>query len=276
VIARAKINLTLHVGAVNRDGYHLLQSLVVFADIGDEVSMEMSETAHGPRLTISGPFAGGLGRSEDNLILRAAALVRFEGKGAPVFHLVKNLPIASGLGGGSADAAAAVRLLCAHTGQNPQDYLGKLVKLGADIPVCLGSSTCRMGGIGEHIIPMPGLGQIHAVLVNPGLSLSTAKVFKAFEERPDTVPQKNGSLLIMALAGRNDLQAPAIGLAPMIGDVLALLGAQPDCQLARMSGSGATCFGLFPTAKTARNAAAQIKSVHPDWWSVATVLGDTL
>lgn len=277
--ARAKINLTLHVGPVRPDGFHPIQSLVVFADVGDVLDIGRARPDTGPTLTIGGPFGHHLSAEPDNLVLRAASLIGDQLSPFD-FHLVKNLPIASGIGGGSADAAAAIRGICADHNLSSDDYWTELAALGADIPVCIRSETCLMRGKGEQIMPLPGLGRLHAVLVNPGVSVSTGSVFKVFDKMPaarnwDEVIN-TGTLLEMSMFGRNDLQPAAIESAPVIETVLQELTAQNQCRIARMSGSGATCFGLFPDRKTADRAAQSLKGAHPDWWCVATMLGDVI
>lgn len=274
--ARAKINLTLHVGPPSTDGYHPLNSLVVFADIGDLLELD-SAKGDQSTLTIEGPFANGLENDPSNLISRTAALLSEEKFD---FKLTKNLPIASGIGGGSADAAATARLIAHATGQDIEVFGNSMVALGADIPVCIHSQTCLMEGKGEILSPLTNLGQLHAVLVNPGVAVSTGEVFHLFDEtRPDednlSIDFAEGAdLLEMALDGRNDLQDVAISLASEISTVMEILNTQKDCQLARMSGSGATCFGLFPSHDTALKAQENISKQHPDWWCVQTVLGD--
>ena len=274
--ARAKLNLTLHVGPLSPDGYHPLKSLVVFADIGDEVELRPA-AGKDSTLMIDGPFAGGLVSDSTNLILRAAAICSdnpFD------FKLTKKLPIASGIGGGSADAAATVRLISLVTKRGVDRRAQSLLDLGADIPVCVESDTCWMQGRGEELTPLPGMGTLHAVLVNPGVAVATGKIFTRFDDtNPDCDHLINdlsptAGLLAMALAGHNDLQDIAISLVPEISTVLGNLRAQLDCQLARMSGSGATCFGLFPSAAAAQLAQKQISDQYPDWWCVQSVLGD--
>jgi len=271
--ANAKINLTLHVGRVIKDpsdpfyGYHPLDSLVVFADIGDELEMIADEKT---TLSIGGPFGMGLTADNDNLILRALTAA----KAKPQYvTLEKHLPVSAGIGGGSANAAAVLRM-CGV------DDLHIAVSLGADVPVCLRSKTAHMTGIGEDVTLMPGMGQLHALLVNPRIAVSTAAIFKAFDGSPDIRetprPMKtSGDLLSRALDGRNDLEPIAIAQAPVIGDVLRLLASQNGCQLARMSGSGATCFGLFESDRVLRQAEAAIRAQAPEWWIAATLLGDT-
>ncbi|MDD9720128.1 4-(cytidine 5'-diphospho)-2-C-methyl-D-erythritol kinase [Sulfitobacter sp. PR48] len=278
VRAPAKINLTLHVTGQRPDGYHLLDSLVVFADVGDRLELS---TGTPLSLTISGPEGGGLQGGGDNLVLRAAALMQ----GTPTgrFRLEKNLPVSSGIGGGSADAAAVVRALLASrgTGAVPADLADRLLALGADIPVCLSCRPSRMRGVGEDLSPVPGLPGLHAVLANPRVALSTPSVFKALEQRgnpemPDHLPDFHtaNDLIAWLKDQRNDLQEPAVSLAPVIQDALETLRASAGCLLARMSGSGATCFGLYENAARAKSAAAWLSDVRPDWWVTSTQLGD--
>ena len=270
--AKAKINLTLHVGRVIKDlsdpfyNYHPLDSLVVFADIGDVIEMAPADTT---ALSIGGPFGEGLTSENDNLILRALMAAKAKPHN---ITLEKNLPVAAGIGGGSANAAAVLRM-CGG------DDLGVAVGLGADVPVCLRSETAHMTGIGEDVTLMPGMGQLHALLVNPRVAVSTGAIFKAFDAAPDIRetprPMKtSGDLLARALDGRNDLQPIAMAQAPIIGDVLRLLASQNGCQLARMSGSGATCFGIFESDRALLRAEAAIRAQAPDWWIAPTLLGD--
>lgn len=279
--ARAKINLTLHVGPLDNVGYHPLKSLVVFADIYDVLSVTYSQSKNKPGLKITGAFADDLDNGEDNLVLRAANIVGAQTNATPSFTLTKNLPVASGIGGGSADAAATVRLLCRGTNRSPDEFSDVMSNLGSDIPVCLNSQTSIMGGCGETVTLVPDLGQIHAILVNPGVAVSTRDVFRKFDNTPPRTnaldhPRLSGSLLDIASTGRNDLQPSSISLCPEIGTVLDAVESQPMCQLARMSGSGATCFGIFPTKDAADQAVKSIASRNPDWWCVSTVLGDTV
>lgn len=267
VRCRAKVNLTLHVGAPLQGGrwanYHPVESLVVFADVGDQLTF-----VSGPEttLTIDGPFGTGLSAGPDNLILRAFRLCD-----APpqAILLTKNLPVSSGLGGGSANAAAVLRRF------DPNGQVDD-ASLGADIPVCRLSQTAMMTGIGERVEPVPGLGTVAAVLVNPGVPVSTAAIFQSYDSRrPAREPKqtaRRGTLLDRALSGANDLESDAKNVAPEIATVLAALGTQPGCDLARMSGSGATCFGLFSDQAAAARAAAAVS--RPDWWVVACELGD--
>jgi 4-diphosphocytidyl-2-C-methyl-D-erythritol kinase len=269
--APAKVNLFLHVLGRRADGYHLLDSLVVFADFGDELRAEPAETLS---LTIEGPFARALAAEPDNLVLRAArALAEQAGIVAGGrLALVKHLPVASGIGGGSADAAAALRLLCRlwRIELDPEVLARFAGGLGADVPVCLAGRVSRMAGIGERLEPAPRLPACGIALVNPGVALATAEVFRArggaWSARAE-LPAFWGDAGEMAgdlQRLRNDLQPAAIALHPVIGEVLSALEAAPGCLLTRMSGSGATCFGLFGDAAAARRAASGLQ--RPGWW----------
>lgn len=270
--APAKINLCLHVTGQRNDGYHLLDSLVAFAEIGDTVS---ARPWQGLSLSITGPEGAGLSAGADNLVLRAARLM---GARDLALTLDKCLPLASGIGGGSSDAAACLRLL-AQRMNAPLPSRKLALALGADVPVCLDPRACRMRGIGEDITPLPPLPPLWLVLVNPRLEVSTPQVFRALSRRdnpplPQTLPVwKDAAALCDWLAGqRNDLEAPAITIAPVIGQVLDVLGATDGCSLARMSGSGATCFGLYASPEAAERAALTISAAFPNWWCVPTSL----
>ncbi len=274
--AHAKVNLYLHVTGRRPDGYHLLDSLAVFAGAHDVLS---AIPASGLELSVSGRF-GALLRGEDvssNLVVRAAGLLREAGRGAgdvgAVFLLEKNLPVASGIGGGSADAAAALRLSCRLWPDRTVDRAGLdalAVSLGADVPVCLPQRPARMGGIGDALSRAPSLPDHGLLLVNCGLAVSTPAVFRARvpEVRaPADLPDGWSDAPAMAAdLGRlhNDLQPAAIALCPAIAEVLTAIGRQRGCLLARMSGSGATCFGLFAGVDAAVDAAAALE--RPDWW----------
>lgn len=268
--APAKINLTLHVTGRRADGYHLLDSLVVFADVGDRVAVQPDT---GLSLVIDGPMAAGVPPGEDNLVLRAARLIGAEGA---AIRLTKHLPMAAGIGGGSSDAAATLRALSRLTGR-PLPGREALLTLGADLPVCMEPFPQRMRGIGEVIARVPDLPALAMVLVNPGVHVPTPAVFRALTHRdgapmPDSLPHFADAV---GLAGflrgqRNDLEDPAIRLAPQIGTALQALSAQADCLIARMSGSGATCFGLFPDQDAAERAAAALRITYPYWWVLST------
>jgi len=279
--ARAKINLTLHVGRTISDGkfagYHPVDSLVVFADIGDRLSYDANIDTLS--LDISGPFGAGLRAEDDNLVLRAAKAF-FKSYDIPVkgrFHLEKNLPLASGIGGGSADAAAALRLLAMTYQLDDENMMSIAANIGADVPVCYGSRTAHMGGIGERVKLISNLGTIPALLVNPGVSVSTPAVFKAFDSQPRAeIPAAQAQardLLSIAIQGTNDLQDAAMALQPEIKDVIEILSKFSGCQLARMSGSGATCFALFESLAQAKAAQEIIAKRYPNYWAVASLLG---
>ena len=264
-LARAKVNLALHVVGRREDGYHLLDSLVAFADFGDVVTVQSAPALH---LSITGPMAQGLSSGPDNLVIKAAQALGHP-LGAAI-TLDKHLPVASGIGGGSADAAATLQALCALWGCDLPDA-AKVLALGADVPVCLAGQSCRMAGIGDKISPVV-LPPAHLVLVNPGVGLGTALVFSALTCRdnaplppPEPMPDV-ASLASYLHRCRNDLQAPALSLVPQIGAVLSALSAQTGCLLARMSGSGATCFGLFATALAAQTAASALRAQSAGWW----------
>lgn len=270
--APAKINLALHVTGQRRDGYHLLDSLVVFADIGDRLTLA-PRAAPGVALTIEGPQAAALsGLESDNIVLKAAALFR-AGKGADL-TLHKELPVAAGLGGGSSDAAATLRAL-ARAWRQPLPAPEVLRALGADVPVCLLAESARMRGIGERLEPL-ALPPFGLVLINPGIPLETARVFAALAEKqnaalpdPPTRFATVHALRDYLRATRNDLEAPAVALVPEIGTALAALTAAPGCLFARMSGSGASTFGLFETLETAQAAGRALQKTAPQWWVAA-------
>ncbi|MCC1481814.1 4-(cytidine 5'-diphospho)-2-C-methyl-D-erythritol kinase [Roseibaca sp. Y0-43] len=267
--APAKVNLALHVIGQRADGYHQLDSLVVFTDVGDVLR---ATPAPGLSLDVTGPEAAGLSGEGDNLVLRAARLMQADGL---ALTLEKHLPVASGIGGGSSDAAAALRLVARATGRAlPPDVL----PLGADVPVCMSAQPCRMRGIGEDVTPIPPLPQMAMVLVNPRVGVSTPEVFRALARKdnapmPDTLPAwpDFARFVEWLSAQRNDLQAPACAAVPEIAQVLGALEGS-GAALARMSGSGATCFGLFPDLGQAQVAADTISGVRPGWWVRATAL----
>jgi 4-diphosphocytidyl-2-C-methyl-D-erythritol kinase len=285
---RAKVNLTLRVVGRRVDGYHELESVVAFADCADRLSLAPGSALD---LTMSGPLAQACGETSDNLVLKAARLLgeRVPGLKTGRFTLDKVLPVAAGIGGGSADAAAALRLLAEANGLTAGDArLIEVARLtGADVPVCLASRACVMTGIGEASLPL-NLPELPCVLVNPQVPVATREVF-------DALGLRNGELLVGAtdviqatawpeggasiadwvealLTGRNDLEAPARRIQPVIGEVLAALGAADGARLARMSGSGATCFAIFENAADAQAAARKIRLDRPRWWVHAGVL----
>lgn len=271
--ARAKINLTLQVTGRRPDGYHELSSLVVFAGVGDVLRVAPAEDFS---LSVEGPFAAGLAGEGDNLVLRAARCLadRAGGRQGAAMTLVKNLPVASGIGGGSADAAAALRGLSRLWGLDlpPRDLEALALTLGADVPVCLQGATVVMSGIGELLEPVPALPPLWLLLVNPGVAVATAGVFAALDggfsqtAEPRLPPGDLPGLIQWLAARPNDLEGPARRLAPAVDDALAALDALSDCLLARMSGSGATCFGLFESEAAARAGAAEIEKRYGEWW----------
>lgn len=271
--APAKINLYLHVTGKRPDGYHTLDSLVVFAGIQDVVVARPAETL---ALETDGPFAGAVPAGPDNLVLRAAsALADAMGVAAGArLTLTKRLPVASGIGGGSADAAAALRALCRLWGLAPDAaVLDRIaLRLGADVPVCLHGKAAFMGGIGEQLAPVPALPETWLVLVNPGVAVATPDVFRArtgdFSPpgRFSYAPRDAAELAALLRARRNDLEAPSVALVPVIADVTTALAAEEGCLLARLSGSGATVFGLFGGAEAATRAALSLAARHPGWW----------
>ncbi len=282
--APAKLNLYLHVVGRRPDGYHLLDSLAAFAAAGDELTFSPAPDLS---LALDGPFGHSLGADDENLVLKAArALAARVGRPpSAAIRLTKRLPVASGIGGGSADAAATLRGLNRLWNLGlPETALSQIgLGLGADVPVCLAGVPSFFGGIGDEIASAGPLPRAHVVLVNPGAPLATAAVFQARAQAAAGAPYSQPARWtdavpdVLALAGLlakrgNDLTAAAIGLLPAIVDVLAALEHQPPCLLARLSGSGATCFGLFAERGEAREAAAAIAAAHPGWWVVATML----
>lgn len=282
--APAKINLALHVCGRRADGYHLLDSLVVFAGIGDRITVEAAPTLE---LDITGPFAAGLAAEPDNLVLRAARWLSARSqtpRGARI-TLEKSLPIASGIGGGSSDAAATL-IACAKlwdmdASALPCDELA--AALGADVPVCVARRPTMMRGIGEDITAIERLPALWMVLANPGQPLATKAVFGAvrgrFGKPLDPLPPKPDveGLLAYLDGRRNDLTAPALELMPRVGVILSALAATAGCRLARLSGSGPTCFGLYLEESTAQAAAKSLKAAHSGWWvAAAPMLTDAL
>jgi len=260
--AKAKLNLALHVRARRPDGYHELETLFAFVEDGDILSVAPAEA---DSFTMTGPFAAVLGGEGDNLVTRAARAFRERfGGGAHAIALDKRLPVASGIGGGSADAAATLRAL-GRLHQVPLDAMFPIADaLGSDVPACLYGVTAIGRGRGEQLEPVPGLPGAPVLLVNPGVAVSTAEVFR----RWDGVD--HGPLPADPRAGRNDLEPPARAIAPVIGEVLGMLAAQPGAGLVRMSGSGATCFALFE-GESERDAAAEVLAAK-GWWTLPTRL----
>lgn len=280
--APAKVNLALHITGRRADGYHELESLVVFAGIADEL---VANRARKDSLTVTGPFAAQAGNGDKNLVSRAVAVFRDRWPAEVPFGLAlelrKNLPVAAGLGGGSADAAAALRLMarCAE-GDIPIPALAEVaLGLGADVPACLASRPCEVRGIGEIVHPLERFPACHLVLVNPLVPVVTADVFRRLERRANpglpplpTPLTRPAQLGIWLLETRNDLEETAIGLVPAIGEIIEHMRHVDGCMLARMSGSGATVFGLFGSATQAHQAAHDLRAVWPDHWVAAAPL----
>ncbi|WP_210321384.1 4-(cytidine 5'-diphospho)-2-C-methyl-D-erythritol kinase [Devosia beringensis] len=281
-IAPAKINLALHVTRRREDGYHDLESLVVFAALADEIEAVPDKV---DSLTIVGPFARGLGAGETNLVSRAVAAFRARWPLAVTtglaLRLTKNLPVAAGIGGGSADAAAALRLMRSLSSHPiPVSELSDLAaRLGADVPACLVSAPLLARGVGELLEVLPEFPALHIVLVNPMVPLPTADVFRRLRAHdnyplpalpsPLTRPVQLGLWLAET---RNDLQPPAVKLVPVIGEIVDHLAAAQGCMLARMSGSGATVFGLFGSSGQAHQAAQLMRAQNPEHWVAAAPL----
>ncbi len=265
----AKVNLTLHVTGQREDGYHLIDSLAVFADIGDRLRITLPGDH---RLTVEGPMADGVPVDDGNLVLRAA---RLTGVRADIV-LEKHLPVASGLGGGSGDAAATLRVLAGFAGR---PVPGDGIALGADLPLCMLGRSARVTGVGDTVAPQPGLPALDAVLVNPKLPVLTSQVFAGLRQKrnpamPERIPSFHGAadLIDWLRRQRNDLEAPAIEAEPVIGQVFETLQKTPGCQMTRMSGSGGTCFGLYQDAETAGSAAGRLAEAFPGWWVAAVRL----
>jgi 4-diphosphocytidyl-2-C-methyl-D-erythritol kinase len=278
--APAKINLTLHVLGPRADGYHELESLVAFAGTGDDLRLEPGARL---ALEVSGPTASLAGSDADNLVLKAVRLLadRVEGLQLGTFHLTKRLPVAAGIGGGSSDAAAALRLLARLNGL-PLSHpaVREAARLtGADVPVCLDPRARMMRGAGEELGAPLHLPRLFAALVNPRVPVETPAVFKALGLQPgqDLAGANHpiierGALIDTLKAARNDLEPPALRIQPLIGEALGLLRQTTDCRLARMSGSGATVFGLYDSCEAAAEAAKAVRSARPNWWVKATSL----
>ncbi len=286
---RAKVNLTLRVVGRRVDGYHDLESVVAFADCADRLTL-----TPGPELSLktTGPLASACGDSSDNLVLKAAKLLgeSVAGLKAGSFVLEKILPVAAGIGGGSADAAAALRLLARLNDLSLDDerLLDVALATGADVPVCLASRACDMTGVGETLMPLTPP-KMPCVLVNPRVPVATKDVFEALGLRhgelligaTDVVmqasswPEDGGSLeewVEAFAASANDLEAPATKIQPLIGEVISALNSTNGAWLARMSGSGATCFALYENTAEAQRGASKIQLEHPSWWVHAGTL----
>lgn len=265
VLAPAKINLTLHVTGQREDGYHLLDSLVTFAELGDRLTVRKAQETS---LRVTGPFAKDVPAGPDNLVLRAAALLGV----TAAITLDKRLPVASGIGGGSADAAAALEGLT-DLYNIPMPTVPEMLTLGADVPVCALGGMVRMRGIGDAVEVVRNYRpNLSMVLVNPRVPISTPAVFRGLEDKnnapmEEPMPRVSSDDFTEWLRRqRNDLEAPAIAIAPVINGVLTALQAMDGVQVARMSGSGATCFALFYDERLAADAVGFLRDRHPDWW----------
>ena len=277
--APAKLNLFLHVTGRRADGYHLLNSLVAFTEVGDRVTVHSSDEL---TLQTVGPFSEGLETDPDrNLILRAARALRddYGTEKGGAFRLAKNLPVSSGIGGGSVDAAAALRLLtkCWRAQLDDSDLARIGLAIGADLPVCISGTPSIMAGIGDDLTPQPPFPPCGVALINGGEAVSTPAVFAArqggFSSAVDwRTPGGFDEFVAQLRSTSNDLEPTAISVSPVIRDVLSKLGESKGCALARLSGSGGTCFGLFEHPKDAEKAVTQIRDQQPDWWCVATRL----
>lgn len=273
-IAYAKINLALHVRAREPDGYHRIETLFAFAEDGDHLSAERSDLL---TLSVTGPFGALLGNATENLVITAARALReaFGVRDGAAIYLEKHLPVASGIGGGSADAAAALRLLPRlwHLPDDP-DRIDRIARaLGADVPACVGSRPVRGNGRGDELIAIAGegLSALPLLLVNPGVPVATGAVFARWNGI-DEGPLPDGDPLVTALVSRNDLEPPACRLAPEIQQVLTVLQQARGITLTRMSGSGATCFALFRDMAARDAADLAIAIAHPGWWRLKTAL----
>jgi 4-diphosphocytidyl-2-C-methyl-D-erythritol kinase len=267
--APAKINLTLHVTGQRDDGYHLLDSLVMLTNVGDQVTVEKAAQTS---LTVVGPMAAGVPTDRSNLVVRAADLLGVTAK----ITLEKSLPAMAGIGGGSSDGAATIRALCALY-DLPIPCAEALAALGADVPVCMEPELVRMRGIGDEIDHLDTPPDWPMILVNPRVSVSTPEVFSAMSLRDNPLMTEpfpdwsdfDGTIFWLSQQ-RNDMQGAAIELQPVIGQVLAELSQTEGCALARMSGSGATCFAIYKTASERDAALDVLRHRNPDWWCVAT------
>ncbi|MEM7719282.1 MAG: 4-(cytidine 5'-diphospho)-2-C-methyl-D-erythritol kinase [Pseudomonadota bacterium] len=266
VFAPAKINLSLHVTGRRSNGYHDLDSLVAFLDVGDTIIAEPAESL---TLDLSGPVAAEVPANDDNLVLKAARLLECR-EGARI-TLIKHLPVASGIGGGSADAAATVRALCSLW-QKPWPEMSRLAQLGADIPVCMQSGFTHMRGIGDQLDVLGPTPELNFVLINPSVAVPTPTVFEALQKKDNAAiagalplprnPSEREQWISWIANQRNDLEAPAIREFPVIDDVLAELRGLPGCLVARMSGSGATCLGIYRDKPDL----AKLTDRRPNWW----------
>lgn len=276
-LAPAKINLALHVTGQRLDGYHLIESIVTFADIGDHLTFSPADE---DRLSLSGPFAPAITGGSDNLVARARDGLRrlLQARGveppAVAIHLEKNLPVASGIGGGSADAAATLRgllRLWSAGGVGTGEIEALALSIGADVPMCLTGRPLIASGIGEKLSPLPDMPRFALVLGNPLRGVSTPEVFSrlASRQNPRLVLNDPPDWMSSLAAARNDLQGPASDLVPEIGELCDLLRSQ-GAVLTRMSGSGATCFGIFDSRPSADHAVGMLQAAMPDWYFAST------
>ena len=269
-IAPAKVNLALHVGGCRSDGLHRLASLVVFTEFGDKIGVG---DATGISLKVSGPFRADVPNDGSNLVLRAATLMA--GRRGAAISLEKRIPVAAGLGGGSSDAAEVLRLL-SRCWNVPLPSEVSIMGLGADVPACLAGCPAIVEGAGEVVSPVGCVPELRLLLVNPGIPVPTKSVFRAFSGSgtPMLEPPGDGcgasEFVAWLAAQRNDLEAVAIGLEPEVGRMIGRIRQLPGCLLSRMSGSGATCFGIFAGTAEAEEAARTLKSENPSWWVSAT------
>ena len=273
VTAHAKVNLTLHVVGQRANGYHDLQSLVCLTEFGDQVHLSPASEFG---FHVTGPYALGIPVDDSNLVVQAAESMAHKYSRSLNCKIVleKNLPMASGIGGGSSDAAAAMKAL-SQFWSVPLPNVDELMTLGADIPVCMSTGLTLMEGAGEqitHLSPAPNWGLL---LVNPNVGVSTPAVFHSLRSKNN--PQMQGTFekcqdIAWLCHQRNDLEPPAVALVPEVAAVIDAISATPQCQVARMSGSGATCFGIFPALNQAQTAARTLQHAHPDWWVVSTTL----
>lgn len=281
--APAKINLNLMITDRLDNGFHLLDSLVYFSKlVGDTLHYDESQLTEMPLLSISGNFSNDLDTGADNLICRAAHIFQnhHQISKIPTLHLEKKLPIASGIGGGSSDAAAVIHLLSDYFDKEiTAELIDQLCNLGADIPVCIAQNNCHMAGIGEKITPL-NMPDLHLILINPLKTVSTPEIFKHYRHSdqhfssPQTLPDisETSSLIAHLKATSNDLQSPAMTLLPCIQGIISRLEQDPNCLMARMSGSGATCFGIYTNQEKAKEAMHKLQQHYPNYWIVADYL----
>ena len=271
VTAHAKVNLTLHVVGQRANGYHELQSLVCKTEFGDQIHLSPAADFS---FHVIGPYASGIPVDESNLVVQAAKFMAQKHSKSLDCQIIleKNLPMASGIGGGSSDAAAVMRALSQYFSV-PLPNVDELMTLGADIPVCMTTGLTLMEGAGEDVTQLSAAPNWGVVLVNPNVGVSTPAVFNALNSKRNLPMQDVAENCVdIAWLGdqRNDLDPPAMAIVPEVGAVVDAISAAPHCQMARMSGSGATCFGVFADIKHANAAAERLQRAHPDWWVVST------